>query len=95
MDLTVTGSVDWNTTEHGVVMSGGEIGTAGSAHKVIDVFNINSVEFEEKADDGEQFIVTFSRTGDSFREYYYLTPKAAGRFKYIFESIFQPIFISL
>lgn len=36
MDLTVTGSVDWNTTEHGVVMSGGVVGTTGSAHKVID-----------------------------------------------------------
>jgi len=36
MDLTITGSVDWNTLDNGVVMSGGKIGTSGSATKVID-----------------------------------------------------------
>ena len=47
MDLTITGSVDWNVGENGVVMSGGRVGTVAQATKVIDALQAtNQSSFE-------------------------------------------------
>lgn len=52
----------------------------------IAVFTIEDIKFDEK-NDKEFFEVTFGRKEDSFREYFYLTPKAAERFVYLYEKI--------
>jgi hypothetical protein len=42
MNLDLTGSVSWNPTGNGVVMSGGRVGTAGAASKLIFGLQVTS-----------------------------------------------------
>lgn len=55
---------------------------------VIDVFTIEKVEFKTNENSGKElFEVTFARKEDSFREYFYLTEKAAERFVYLYDKV--------
>jgi len=63
-----------------------EEGKGFTAPGTIAVFTIEEVKFNEK-DGKEIFEVTFSRKEDSFREYFYLTEKAAPRFVYLYEKV--------
>jgi len=51
------------------------------------IFNIEDIEFKQDNNGKEFFLVTFARNEDSFREYYYLTEKAAERFVYLYEKV--------
>ena len=52
----------------------------------IAVFAIEEIKYDEK--NGKEFFeVTFGRKEDSFREYFYLTEKAAERFVYLYNKI--------
>lgn len=53
----------------------------------IDVFTIEKIEFKQKDNGNEFFETTFARKEDSFREYFYLTEKAAERFVYLYNKI--------
>ena len=58
----------------------------------IAVFKIEEIKFETKPATGggeekELFEVTFARKEDSFREFFYLTPKAAERFVYLYSKV--------
>jgi hypothetical protein len=53
----------------------------------IAVFAVEEIEFKEKDDGKEYFEVTLGRPEDSFREYFYLTEKAAERFVYFWSKV--------
>lgn len=53
----------------------------------ISVFSVEEIEFKEKEDGKEFFEITFGRLEDSFREYFYLTEKAAERFVYFWGKV--------
>ncbi len=63
-----------------------EEGKSMTAPGTIDIFIIEEVKFDTK-NDKEYFEVTFSRKIDSFREYFYLTEKAAERFVYLYNKV--------
>lgn len=63
-----------------------EEGRAMTAPGTIAVFTIEELKFDTK-NDKEFFQVTFGRKEDSFREYFYLTEKAAERFVYLYNKV--------
>ncbi len=64
-----------------------EEGKGFTAPGTIDVFTIENIEFKQKDNGNEYFEVTFGRKEDSFREYFYLTEKAAERFVYLYNKV--------
>lgn len=67
-------------------VSAAEEGRAITAPGTIAAFTIEEVKFDEK--NGKEFFqITFGRKEDSFREYYYLTEKAAERFVYLYNKV--------
>ncbi len=63
-----------------------EEGRAMTAPGTIDAFTIEEVKYDTR-NDKELFEVTFGRKADSFREYFYLTEKAAERFVYLYNKV--------
>jgi len=63
-----------------------EEGKAMTPPGTIDAFNIEEVRYDTK-NGKELFEVTFTRKTDSFREYFYLTEKAAERFVYLYNKV--------
>lgn len=64
-----------------------EEGKGFTSPGTIDIFTISKVEFKQKDNGKEVFEVTFERKEDSFREYFYLTEKAAERFVYLYNKV--------
>jgi len=64
-----------------------EEGKGFTAPGTIDVFTVEKIEFKTKDNGNEYFETTFARKEDSFREYFYLTEKAAERFVYLYEKM--------
>jgi hypothetical protein len=70
-----------------------EEGRSMTAPGTIAVFTIETIEFKEKENGKEYFEVTFGRKEDSFREYFYMTEKAAERFVYLWQKVMGEVAI--